>query len=205
MAISTQTVSEVQIAKFAISRIGGKNIESFDPVEDSVESHQTALWYHHCRRETLELFDWVFARKRLTLALDSNAAPSGVWVYRYQFPADGIVIRSIQNPAGRNADPVPFDIEVPTTPDVKTILTDVPDAVAIYTANITTPSLYSPSFVNAFSLSLAYKLSYAVRGDEDLKAGVRADYERMLVLAGNMNAGQGRGYPPRDALWIEQR
>lgn len=202
---SNQSVTEVQIAKFALSRIGGENIESFDPVEDSTESHQVALWYHHCRRETLELFDWTFARKRVALALDSNAAPDGVWVYRYQYPADAVVVRSIQNPAGRAADPVPFDIELPTSPEVETILTDAADAIAIYTANIILPALMPPSFVNAFSLTLASKLMHSIRGDDVLKKEVREEYTQMIILAGNLNFKQGRDHLPREASWIEGR
>lgn len=203
--MADQNVTEIQIAKFSLARIGGENIEAFDPPEDSTESHQVALWYHHCRRETLELFDWAFARKRLILASDFNDPPDGVWIYRYQYPADAIVVRSLENPAGRAADPVPFSIELPTSPEVKTILTDVGDAVAIYTANITTPSLYPPSFVNAFSLTLANKLMHPVRGDEKLKIEVAKEYEQMIKLAAALNFKQGKDHAPREAPWIEAR
>lgn len=203
--MANQNVTEVQIAKFALARIAGQNIEAFDPPEDSTESHQVNLWYHHCRRETLELFDWSFARKRLTLSLDSNDPPDGVWIFRYQYPADGIVVRFIENPAGRAAPPVPFAIELPTTPEVKTILTDVTDAVAVYTANVATPSLYPPSFVNAFSLTLANKLVPNVAGIEKLKQEVLQEYREMILLAGALNYKQGRDHAPRAASWIEAR
>lgn len=202
---NNQSVTEVQIAKMALAMIGGESIETFDPPEDSAESHQVNLWYHHCRREILELFDWSFARKRMSPALDSNDPPSGVWAYRYQYPADAIAVRYIQNPAGRAADPVPFQIELPTSPEVKTILTDVAEAVVVYTSNITIPSLYPPSFVNAFALILAARLMRTVRGDDKLKAEVAKEYEKMIMIAGSMNARQGREGPPRDAIWIEGR
>jgi len=205
VSINVQTVTEVQIAKFSLSRIGGESIEAFDPPEDSTESHQVNLWYHHCRRETLELYDWSFARKRLALADDSNVPPDGVWAYRYQYPADAIAIRSLENPAGRNAPPVPFSIELPTSPDVKTILTDIDEAIAIYTANIIQPSLYPSSFVNAFSLTLAHKLSNAIRGDEAMKEQVLKEYNSMISLAAVLNQKEGRDHPPREAAWIEAR
>jgi len=203
--VAELNVTEVQIAKFALSRIGGESIEAFDPPEDSTESHQVKLWYHHCRRETLELFDWSFARKRLTLALDSNDPPDGVWIYRYQYPADGLVIRKLENPAGRAAAPVPFDIELPITPEVKTILTNVGDAVAVYTANILIPALYSPSFVNAFSLTLANRLIHPINGDKKMKEAVAEQYTQMIILAGALNFKQGRDHLPREASWIEAR
>ncbi len=202
---SVQTVTEVQIAKFAIARVAGENIENFDPPEDSVESHQVNLFYHHCRRETLELFDWSFARKRVTAALDSNDAPDGVWTFRYQYPADGIVVRYIENPAGFAADPVPFSIELPTSPEVKTILTDVADAVIVYTANIITPSLFPPSFINTFSLTLANKLVNTIRGDEKMKLAVIREYSAMVQLAAALNFKQGRDRTPKDASWIAGR
>jgi hypothetical protein len=203
--VANQNVTEVQIAKFALSRIGGENIEAFEPPENSTESQQVNLWYHHVRRETLELYDWAFARKRLTVALDSNDAPDGIWIYRYQYPADAIVVREIENPAGKYADPVPFEIELPTSPEIKTILCDTADAVVIYTANITTPSLYPPSFVNAFSLSLAAKLVMAVRGDEKMKQEVQAEYRELIRVAAVLDAKQSRGHKPREASWIEGR
>ena len=203
--MSDLNVTEIQIAKFALSRIGGATIESFDPVEDSTESVEVALWYHHCRRETLEMADWGFARKRLTLAEDTNAPPDGVWAYRYQYPANAIIVREIENPAGRAAPPVPFSVELPITPEVKTILTDTADAVAIYTSNIILPDLYTPSFVNAFSLTLASKLMHSVRGDDALKKGVATEYAHMLNIASSLNYKQGRDHAPREASWIEGR
>lgn len=205
MSINVTSLTEVQIANFAIARIAGGRIEAFDPPEDSTESHQVNLWFHHCRRLTLELFDWPFARKRLAVAEDSNDPPDGVWAYRYQYPADAISVRYIENPAGRAADPVPMKIELPQSSEVKTILCDVADAVVVYTANITSPALMPSSFADAFSLVLADKLSSVISGDARLKEEVRKEVERMMARATALASNSEKQHKPRDASWIEDR
>lgn len=204
MTINVNSVTEVQVANFAIARIGGERIEAFDPPEDSTESHQVNLWFHHCRRLVLELYDWNFARKRLALAEDSNAPPDE-WAYRYQYPADGIALRGVENPSTGVAEPVQRQIEVPTSPDVKTILSNLQDMVVIYTANMTSTSIMPSSFIEVWHLCLAERLCPNVKGDEKLKDTVKNEWKEWVAWASALNANQNKYAPARDASWIEAR
>jgi len=104
-------ISVVKICNMALSNIGAKStIESI--TENTPEAKRCNLWYDFSRLQTLEIFDWNFAQKRLTLALHSDVAPDGVWTFRYQYPSDGANIRFLQNPAGETADAIPFTIEL---------------------------------------------------------------------------------------------
>ena len=196
--------SPVAIANMALSHIGARSkIESFD--ESSIEAEQTSLWYDHCRLQTLEASDWNFARKRVTLALHSEAAPEGVWAYRYQYPSDCIAARRIPNPLGPSADQVPFEIEINNTGEVKTILTNLENAELVYTKDVESPTLFSTYFVDAISHLLASYIAYSLTGTRNIKADELNIYSAMLRMAAANNANEQAEAPPKDAPWITGR
>ena len=198
------TISSVKIANMALSHVGAKSsIESF--TENSAEARQVNLWYDYSRLQALEAFNWNFARKRITLAVHSEAAPTDIWAYRYQYPADCILVREIANPAGKLADAVPFDIEVDATGNEKTILTDVQDAKLVYTFDVTAPSLFSAFFVEVLSHLLAYHITFSITGDLKLKAAQLQIYMALMNKAPAHNANEAMGAAPREAPWIRGR
>ena len=196
--------SAVAIANMALSHIGTRsNIESLS--ENSVEAKQASIWYDHCRLQTLEASDWNFARKRLTLALHGEAAPDGVWAYRYQYPSDCIFARRIKNPLGSLADQVPFNIELNTTGEEKTILTNMENAELVYTKNVESPSLFPTLFVDAVSHLLASYMAYPLTGTRSIKTDELNIYAAILRIAAANNANEQAEAPPRDAPWVAGR
>ena len=196
--------SPVSIANMALAHIGARSsIESLS--EDSPEARQASLWYDHCRLQTLEASDWSFARKRLTLALHSEAPPEGVWTYRYQYPSDCIFARRIVNPLGPTADQVPFDIEINMIGDERTILTNLEEAVLVYTKDVASPSLFSTFFVDAVSHLLASYIAYSLTGTRQTKADELNIFSSILRVAAANNANEQAFPPPKDAPWITGR
>jgi len=196
-------ISDVRIANMALSNVGAKsNIEAIG--ENSPEGTQTELWYDYSRLQTLAAFDWSFARKRQTLALHGDAAPAAVWTYRYQYPSDCVVMRLMENPLGKQADAVPFEIEI-SDDGTKSILTDLEDAVGIYTFDLTTTSLFSPHFVEALSHMLGAHISYAITGKREVKGDMISIFNALIVEAPAHNANEEQRPPPRDAEWIRAR
>lgn len=202
------TVSANDIVNMALANIGASSsVEQFEPTpEDTTEAHQAALWYHPSRKFILELYDWGFARTRLTLALDSNAAPSGIWTYRYQYPSDCVAARYIEQSAA-NGDTVPFSLEQPESPAsaAKTILTDEDKATLVYTRDVVNPAFFPPVFIEAFVNLLSYRFVSPLTGD--LK---RVDFFRQAFMAAsNMAAticsNQEVDKAPREASWIRDR
>lgn len=197
MAIST-----VQIANMALSHIGDNStIEAL--TENSAQAKTANLWYDFARKFTLKAWDWSFARKRASLAVHGDDPPSE-WTYRYQYPADCIAARFIENPAGKLADPVPFTVEY-SDDGTKSILTDTEEAILIYTRDATEPLLFSEFFIDVFSLVLASKIAFALTGRKAIKDDMAARAHQLLVYAPAMDASEQQEAPPREASHIRGR
>ncbi len=197
-------VSPVRIGNMALSHIGVSGvIESL--TENVPEANQINLWYGFSREQALEILDWTFARKRQILALHNDDAPAGIWTFRYQYPADAIKIRSLVNPAGKLANASPFEIEMSNDGSEKTILTNIEDAVAVYTFNTQSTSLFSPMFIEALSYLLAHHISFPLTGSPEIKKEMLQTYIALVRVAQTYNALEGQADPPRDAEHIRDR
>ncbi len=207
----TVGLSETQIGNMALSHIGARSrIESLG--ENRAEATEINLWYDWSRRQILEAFDWGFARKRLKLALHGDTISTtstdplaGVWGFRYQYPADAIVMRKIQHPNAPPDDAIPFDIELNLDGTQKTILTDMNDAVGVYTSDITSPTLFSPFFVSTLSHLIAHYVAFPLTGKRNIKGDELQIYNEMIRLAPAHSANERMGEPPRDTDWIRAR
>lgn len=198
-------ISEVQIGNLALGHLGTRTtIQSL--TEESVEAAAINLWYDFVRRQLLSDGHWSFARKRVTLASHSEDPPENIWAYRYQYPADCIEIRRIENEyVNSNDDNIPYEVEMDSTEDSRSILTDMDDAAIVYTFDQTNPETYSPMFVNAMAHLLASHIAMAVTGKRALKDANREDYLIWKTMALAADARQDKRKPPRDADWIRGR
>ena len=188
----------------ALSHVGARStIEALD--EGSAEANQCILWYAYSRVETLEVHDWSFARRRLTLATHDDDPPSGVWGFRYQYPSDCLVFRKIRNPAGELSDPVPFEIEMDDTQDNKSIITNLDDAVGVYTFDQETTALYSAHFVKMLSYGLAANIAFSLTGKIKIKDKMQLEFEKLSLTAPAIDANEQMAPPPKDAPWIKGR
>ncbi len=208
-------ISAVMICNMALSHVGKGKIESLD--EASAGARECKLWYDIARRTCLEAHDWNFARKRLAGALHSDA-PAGTWAFRYQYPSDCIALREIVNPLGGNEpimapdgyrqyapDPIPFAIEVSSDGSARTILTNMDQAVLVYTFNQLSTATFNSLFVDLLSYQLAHKIAFALTGKATLKDRMLENYAGLLRTAPIVNANEGMMAPPKDADWIRGR
>lgn len=198
-------ISKVHIANMALGNLGATStIETF--TEASAEAQQADLWYDYSRLQALEAFNWSFARKRLTLASHGDDPPD-IWGYRYQYPADCVIIRKLQNPitADDEADAIPYEIEVDDAKETKTILTNLEDAVAIYTFDLETTALFTPLFVELLASVLAYHMAMSITGDKEIRRAMQEAYSILLLQAPTSNANEQVMKPIREAEWIRGR
>tara|TARA_R110000851_G_scaffold157194_4_gene300004 strand:+ start:12811 stop:13419 length:609 start_codon:yes stop_codon:yes gene_type:complete len=196
-------MSDVKIANLALSHLGvSATIQSF--AERSTEASVTNLWYDFARLQVLETHDWSFARKVVTLAAHSDA-PSGLWTYRYQRPADCVVVRTVLNPFGRLADAIPFALENSDNGETETLLTDLNEAQIRYTFNATAPSLFSAAFITSLSYLLAHYSAMSLTNSEALQNSMLQRFLGSQRQAAAMNANEAVGDEPRDAEWIRSR
>lgn len=202
------SISKVTIANMALGHVGARDsIESFS--EESTAARQANLWYDFARKQCLEAFDWSFARKRLTLALIEEVASGDElqyeWKYRYQYPSDCVTARYIVNPLGKDADAVPFEIETSEDNETRTILTNMEDAVLVYTFDLESTDLFSYHFIETLSYLLASQMAFNLTGKAQLKGEMFNLFINMLSRADAADANERVGEPPRDADWIRLR
>ncbi len=183
--------SVVQICNMALSHIGSDaRVSSISPPDGSVEAGYCATFYDQARTEMLEPGNWAFALKRATLAQVTNT--STVWAYAYAKPADyqralrilrpsvAVTVFTqdlVAHPHTDDRDGAPFDIEG----DV--IFSNEPDAVLVYTRDVTDTTKFPASFTSALSYLLAsYLAGPIIKGNEGSRVG-DAMRQRALSLA----------------------
>lgn len=197
-------VSKVDIFNMALGHIGISNLIELES-ETTPEAKQIRLWYPTTRRTILQAYPWSFARQRAYLAEHSEDPPEGVWAYRYVYPSECLKARFIENPAGPQADPVPFELEMSSNGEEKTLLTDLEDAKLVYTFDQAAISTYSESFVMALSALLASNICQGLTVKREFRSDALALYQGLLTVAASQDANEGQSSPPRDADAITAR
>ncbi len=204
-------ISANGIVNMALSHLGAAPTENY-LTENTTESKQARVWYDYSRITVLEAFDWNFARKRMTAQLHSDTISetstdplAGVWSYRYQYPGDALVIRKLQNSGAPPGDASPFEVETSLDGSQKTIVTDVEDAVIVYTWDQEAVSTFSGLFVLAFSHLLGHHMAFAVTRKRRIKADELKIYQGILPGAEALSANEAVEKPPREAEWTRGR
>jgi hypothetical protein len=166
--------SAVDICNMSLSHLGAESVvASIAPPDGSVEAGHCARFYPIARREALEAGAWTWAKTRATLAPVFN--PSRTWAYAYALPSDCLSPKRVlqqttvldfpawwTSAAYVSADEVSFwtergsaDFEV----ENGVLLTHEPDAVLLYTRDVTDTTKFSTQFGVYLSFLLASYLA----------------------------------------------
>lgn len=197
-------VTKVQICNMALTHIGIKQlITAID--DDNEEANMCELYYDTALENALHEADWGFARRRVTLNLQTGDAPEP-WQYQYVYPTD--CIRPLRIWDKRKSrlpeDEINFTRETNDS-DVALIYTDMEDAVLIYTYNETDPTKFSPPFVRYLSYVLAGLIAMPLTGSEEMqeKMEQRAMHELSKAFAKDANSEQEPF--EEEASWMQAR
>ncbi len=211
-------ISDTRIANMALAHVGAKStIEAIG--EDSTEGRVLELWFEYSRKQTLQAFDWNFARKRITLTTHAEDAPDGVWGFRYIYPSDCLSARKMENPTSSVSlvwvqnftdsenlgDAIPFEVEMNVAGNQKTILTNLDDAKLVYTFEQLDSGLYSPLFVEALSWAVASHIAYTLTGKRSIADSAGAAFQNIMARAPAADANERVDKPPREAEWVRGR
>lgn len=181
--------SIVDICNMALGHIGARQqINSIAPPDGSVEAAYCARFYPPARVEALESFNWAFAKRRAALASPANV--SDKWLYAYSLPSDCVKARRVlqlnysTGTIFQDADTDPIwatyeqrfdergsaDFEI----EGQVLFTNEPDAVLLYTVDVTDPTKFTPRFVSALSMYLAaYLCGPIIKGLDGAKAAAQ--------------------------------
>ena len=197
--------SQVDIANMALSHLGeGATISSFG--EASVEAERVSTFYPVARDALLEMHDWKFATKRVSLALTTS--DTFEWALAYAIPSDMVrALAVLPETAKADESGEAFDQQLDAD-NAQIVLTNCEEATLKYTARVTDTTRFPPLFVEALSWLLAsYLAGPIIKGDtgRNVAKGCLQLFAAMLAQAKASDANQRRIDPEHTPEWIGNR
>ncbi len=181
----------VEICNLALANIGKPPIQSLTDV-DSAEAIACNQVYALTLKTMLEMAEWSFANKERELVV-VNGVQSTEFEFVYAYPADCLSAREIVNV--RSAKRIPFMIVTSADNSTKYIVTDQDEAVLRYTAHVTDPSLYNPTFITAFAVKLSVSLCpLLVSGTDPARQTQLQEYFQKVALPEALVTNAREGY-----------
>lgn len=202
--------SKVEIWNLAVGHLRSPAVISSEN-DNTKEAAACRLYYEHARTITLEAFDWGFARQTQLLAeLDPddegwNTDLLRGWGYAYVIPTTCQKFRRIWDTPERK---VPYEIVLrPGVVSSQMILTNMSDAIGVFTASIEIPTLFPAHFVDALSWRLAAFAAPKLTGDNNFRRFALAGYRDALDMAEEQDAAtpSAERATEAQASWIDER
>jgi len=181
-------VSPADVVNLSLQRIGYKG--RIGNIFDGSEAAKDALDIYSQTRDDLlrEGEGWPFASRSVAATLLKSAPvggyfppntwtsayPAQPWRFEYSYPTDCLELRACK-PAVffvPNFMPQPYTFAISNdngfTPSRRVILSNVQDAMLIYTGQVTDPALWPPDFVEAFAAALGQRLAGSLMKSLDM-------------------------------------
>lgn len=197
---------QVLLCNMALSKLGSRSkIASIS--ENSAEADACRTWYKISLAQTLSAFNWGFARAKLLLTESTSDPDSVDWAYRYDYPANCLLARFIENPAGKDEDAIPYEVQYAPNA-TKSILTNQADAKLVYTIDVTDIAfieMYPVEFINAFTSALAANMGFTLTGDKQLVQMKQQEFLFLVRVAAAQDGNQEVADKPREAEGIRGR
>lgn len=188
--------SEVQIGNLALTRLGERQIVSFD--DGTKGADLCKLHYPMCRDFLLRMHPWNFATRRATLALDATT-PNHEFDYRHALPTDCLKVIRTSFEADGFTD-VEYRIEG------RYLLVDEETVSIEYVAQVTDVTQFDGMFVDVLAQRLAAEMAMAITDNAALTKNAWDIYTAKLQEARTMDAQEGT---PRDVIdangWLTAR
>jgi len=168
-----------QIVNQAIDLIGyGEYIGNI--YEGTKEARIALDLYSQTRDAMLSEGEWEFAERNTNGSLLKQAPnyyltpwtsvyPPQPWLYEYAYPSDALKIRSVKPTAIfiPNFDPQPWPYSIDNdnsfTPPQRVILSNVPNALIVYTGSILDPTTWDIAFTEELIVKLSSKMAPALK------------------------------------------
>ena len=205
-------------------------VSNLNPPEGSSEAEHCATFFPIARDSLLEMHNWRFATRRVSLALTTLPDGAG-WQYAYLAPANFIQVFAVIPPDAQNDYSVPFvgmeqygfclrefisgaeyitqDYAMETDANGNDIiLTNCPDAVGRYIIRVTDTTKFSPLFNDTLGWYGASMLAGPIiKGDVGAAEGKRCLQLAMAFLgrAAQSDSRNQQITPKQNVPWIGNR
>lgn len=182
--------SKIAICNAALALVGDNRINSL--LEDSEGARQCAAWWDIARDAVLASHPWNFAMKRVSLARLSDA-PTFDYDYAFQLPSDCLRVWETDD------DDYPYKIEG------RTLLSDRESVKILYIARIEDTTYYSPVFVEALALHLAWNICYRLKSSRSHAEFLYQQFEATMQRARSVDAQEGSADELSADEWLDSR
>lgn len=147
----------------------------------------------------IEGHPWNFALKRASIPALAEAPAFG-WRYAFQLPSDCIRVMPLTYAGHRNGPSIPYEMEG------RQILTDAAAPLRIrYLRRVTDMATMSPSFVQAFAASLAFRSANWITGKQSYAQALKDEAARLMATAQSIDSLSGTPEEPEDDSWVSGR
>lgn len=178
--------SDIKLCNVALAKLGAELISSFN--EQSKAARLCKTLYPMLRDELTSEHAWSCMRKTATLNLTEDESDIGTYVYT--LPSDCIMPLNILPLGSFNSWHLVGN----------TIITEVYEAVLLYTYNNVNPELFNWPFMRALINRLIIYLAPSIKGDSDAveKLVKESEARIMLAKADDANIGSEYVHPDED-------
>lgn len=156
--------TDTDICNMALGHIQSRPIDNLQ-TDNGAEGIACRTYYSVARADILSRFDWSFARRSAVLPINVESPQNTKYAYQYLRPADAISIRKLTHSSDESAL-IDYEQGIYVNPvgnaEQQVILCNFPNPLCTYTREVTSNSLFSPSFTLAFSYRLAMELCTAL-------------------------------------------
>lgn len=208
----------------ALSECGARAIVT-DINEQSKEAQVCSIHYNNLRTSILRAAPWSCARFQasLTLVEDYSASPATnqyPWLYGYTYPSDCLWMRYVLEPPVVDGTVVTTGQVVPwgnpkrdnrflpaldPTGTSKVLLTNVANAIGVYTKDITDVNLWDQGLWDAISSALCAKIAIPLGGNVQMKGTFEQLAARAINEARAQDANEAKPTTDHVPDWIAAR
>lgn len=202
------SLTKTQICNMALFHLGtSKEIANVDSSSETSEEARTMrVFWDTAKEKILGEFPWTFATKVSALG-QVEEDPTDEWGYSYTYPSDAVAIRKIQSGLRMDHRQSVIPYQIAQDNNVKLIYTDLEEAIAEYTCNLTETSLFTAEFCIALSYLLAhYAAAKLSKGDPmKMKNDMLILYKIALAEAKSKSLNEEQRDPYPEAEMIRGR
>lgn len=187
--------SKVDIANWALDRLGQKNIISFD--DGNTTANYIKRLYPLCRDEIFRKFPWKCLTGRYELAADATAPTFG-YTYRYLIPSDVLFIREVIKGT--------VTLHEDWEREGDYILTDQAGPLRIiFTKQEEDPNKWDALLVSTVAAYLALELAEPLTQSQQKVGRAQERYNAILREARFVNAQEGNARKLATDTWVSVR
>lgn len=176
-------ITDIDVANISMDLLKENVISSFD--DDKVVGRWMKRNFHIVRDIVLAINPWRFAVERVELA---EATPKPIFGYSYKYakPDDSIRILPLRYLGQKEGRIIDHSVEG------NFILTNASAPLRIqYIKRVADATLWSPLFIDAFTINMALRLAPLLTGKAGLIADLRTAYKDTLTQAVFVDSAEG--------------